>query len=84
MEPFKDAKFINKMEERLTMRFLTLVFLSTLLTGCGSVAICGERVYEFEVPSTIPFVSGRFKIKRSSDHVDCSRDPEDRGLSDGR
>jgi len=58
-----------------------LLLLSVLfIPGCGSVVLCGERTYEFEVPSTIPFVSGAFKIKRSSDHVDCARDPEDRAV----
>jgi len=57
-----------------------VVALLLLLQGCGSVVLCGERTYEFEVPSTIPFVSGAFKIKRSSDHVDCQRDPENRAV----
>jgi len=59
---------------------ILVVALLLLLQGCGSVVLCGERPYEFEVPSTIPFVSGAFKIKRSSDHVDCARDPEDRSV----
>ena len=62
---------------------LLLVVLSVLLLpGCGSIVLCGERTYEFEVPSTIPFVSGAFKIKRSSDHVDCERPPGEREVKD--
>ena len=53
-----------------------------LIQGCGSIVLCGERTYEFEVPSTVPFLNGAFKIKRSSDHVDCERDPEERGVMD--
>ena len=61
------------------MKYLLLISL-VMLTGCSSIQICGERTYELEVPSTIPFISGAFKIKRSSDHVDCQRDPEDRAV----
>ncbi len=53
-----------------------------LLQGCGSIVLCGERTYEFEVPRTVPFLNGAFKIKRSSDHVDCERDPDERGMMD--
>ena len=59
-----------------------LAMIVIALPGCSSIAICGERTYEFEVPSTIPFVSGSFKIKRSSDHVDCSLDPVERGINE--
>ena len=61
------------------MKYLLLISL-VMLTGCSSIQICGERTYELEVPSTIPFISGAFKIKRSSDHVDCQRDPDDRAV----
>jgi hypothetical protein len=62
----------------------TIIFaLAFFLSSCSSVPLCGEREYTFEVPSTIPFVSGAFTIKRSSDHVDCSRDPEERALPNG-
>tara|TARA_R110000796_G_scaffold73679_1_gene165569 strand:+ start:347 stop:541 length:195 start_codon:yes stop_codon:yes gene_type:complete len=61
------------------MKYLLLISL-VMLSGCSSIQICGERTYELEVPSTIPFISGAFKIKRSSDHVDCQRDPEDRAV----
>jgi hypothetical protein len=54
--------------------------IALLLTSCSSVPLCGDREFEFEVPSTIPFVSGSFIIRRSSDHVDCQRDPEERAL----
>ena len=62
-----------------------LLFLGvvTLVTSCSSVPLCGDREFTFEVPSTIPFVSGAFTIKRSSDHVDCERDPEERALPNG-
>ena len=63
------------------MRILILLTV-LVLPGCGSIAICGERTYEFEVPSTIPFVSGAFKIKRSSDHVDCDLPPNERATDD--
>ena len=62
------------------MKYLILLSFCLVATGCSSIQMCGERTYEFEVPSTIPFVSGNFKIKRSSDHVDCERDPEDRAI----
>lgn len=63
---------------------LLLVVLSVLLLpGCaGMPTICGERTYEFQVPSTIPFVSGSFIVKRSSDHVDCEREPGEREIDD--
>ena len=61
------------------MKYLLLISL-VMLSSCSSIQICGERPDEFEVPSTIPFISGAFKIKRSSDHVDCQRDPEDRAV----
>ena len=61
------------------MKYLLLISL-VMLSGCSSIQICGERTYEFEVPSTIPFISGAFKIKRSSDHVDCQRDHDDRAV----
>ena len=62
----------------------SLVVLSIfLLSGCaGMPTICGERTYEFQVPSTIPFVSGSFIVKRSSDHVDCERDPGERKINE--
>ena len=63
------------------MKYLLLISL-VMLSGCSSIQICGERTYEFEVPSTIPFISGAFKIKRSSDHVDCERDPDERNIQD--
>jgi len=53
-----------------------------LLQGCESIVLCGERTFEFEVPTTVPFFNGAFKIKRSSDHVDCERDPDERGTMD--
>ena len=61
------------------MKILPLSFV-LLLASCSSVPLCGDREFEFEVPSTIPFVSGSFIIRRSSDHVDCQRDPEERAL----
>ena len=64
------------------MKYLFLVSFLTL-TGCSSLSVCGEREYSFEVPSTIPFLNGEFKIKRSSDHVDCSRPPEERAIDNG-
>ena len=65
------------------MRLITILAFSLMIAGCAGVSICGERQYTFEVPSTIPFVSGEFTIRRSSDHVDCHRDPEERELPDG-
>ena len=59
-----------------------LLLIVLALPGCGSIALCGEREYTFEVPSTIPFVSGAFKIKRSSDHVDCDLPPSERAAND--
>ena len=53
-----------------------------LLQGCGSIVLCAESTNEFQVPSTVPFLNGAFKIKRSSDHVDCERDPDERGTMD--
>ena len=63
---------------------MRILILTTVLAlpGCGSIALCGEREYTFEVPSTIPFVSGSFKIKRSSDHVDCDLPPSERAAND--
>jgi len=52
------------------------------ITGCAGVAPCADREYSLEVPSTIPFISGAFKIKRSSDHVDCARDPAEREINE--
>ena len=63
------------------MRLLILLAILAL-PGCGAIAICGERTYEFEVPSTVPFVSGAFRIKRSSDHIDCEREPGEREIDD--
>ena len=57
---------------------ILIIALVFLLQSCGSVSPCSVRTYEVEVPSTIPFVSGSFKIKRSSDHVDCERPPGER------
>jgi len=59
------------------MKYLLLVSFLTL-TGCSSLSVCGEKQYSFEIPSTIPFLNGEFKVKRSSDHVDCNRPPEER------
>ena len=61
------------------MKYVLLVSV-LFISGCSSITVCGERTYEFEVPSTVPFLNGSFKIKRSSDHVDCERDPEERGV----
>ena len=52
------------------------------ITGCAGVAPCANREYSLEVPSTIPFISGAFKIKRSSDHVDCARDPAEQEINE--
>ncbi len=64
------------------MKCLLLVSL-LVISGCSSIQTCVTREYSFEVPNTIPFLNGAFKIKRSSDHVDCERDPEDRDIKDG-
>ena len=61
--------------ERLLL--ISLLFIS----GCSSLQECGTREYGFEVPNTVPFLNGAFKIKRSSDHVDCERDPEERVIN---
>ena len=59
---------------------ISIIALVFLLQGCGSLVLCSEREYSFEVPSTIPFLNGEFKIKRSSDHVDCKRPPKEREI----
>ena len=61
-------------------RLLLISLLS--ISGCSSLQVCGTREYSFEVPNTVPFLNGAFKIKRSSDHVDCERDPEERAIND--
>jgi hypothetical protein len=63
------------------MRRLLLISL-LFISGCSSLQVCGTREYSFEVPNTVPFLNGAFKIKRSSDHVDCERDPEERVIND--
>lgn len=64
------------------MKYLLLISV-LFISGCSSIQVCGTREYTFEVPSTVPFLNGAFKIRRSSDHVDCERDPEERGVMDG-
>ena len=59
-----------------------LLLLIFVLPGCAGVAPCADREYSIEVPSTIPFISGAFKIKRSSDHVDCAREPSEREINE--
>ena len=59
-----------------------LLLLIFVLPGCAGVAPCADREYSLEVPSTIPFISGAFKIKRSSDHVDCAREPSERAINE--
>ena len=59
-----------------------LLLLIFVLPGCAGVAPCADREYSLEVPSTIPFISGAFKIKRSSDHVDCAREPSERAIDE--
>ena len=59
-----------------------LLLLIFVLPGCAGVAPCADREYSLEVPSTIPFISGAFKIKRSSDHVDCAREPSEREINE--
>jgi len=63
------------------MKHLFLIGIFAL-SGCSSIQTCGTREYSFEVPNTVPFLNGAFKIKRSSDHVDCERDPEERAIQD--
>jgi len=59
-----------------------LLLLIFVLPGCAGVAPCADREYSIEVPSTIPFLNGEFKIKRSSDHVDCAREPSERAIDE--
>ena len=58
------------------MKPLLLLLTIFAITGCA------DREYSIEVPSTIPFISGAFKIKRSSDHVDCAREPSEREINE--
>ena len=59
-----------------------LLLLIFVLPGCAGVAPCADREYSIEVPSPIPFLNGEFKIKRSSDHVDCAREPSERAIDE--
>jgi|TARA_R110000796_G_scaffold33053_1_gene86043 hypothetical protein len=63
------------------MKHLLLIGV-LFISGCSSISVCGTREYSFEVPNTVPFLNGAFKIKRSSDHVDCERDPDERNIQD--
>ena len=62
------------------MKYVLLPFV-LLLSSCSAVPLCGEREYSVTLPSGIPFVDGAFTITKSSDHVDCERDPDERNLS---